>query len=182
MGAVQTDGSVPPEVGADRLRSAVLLGGAFVSGMLVALQSRINGQLGAQLGDGFLAAVISFGSGLLILAVAMLFWRPGRVGAGRVIAALRSRAMPWWVVLGGSAGAVFVLTQSLVVGLVGVALFTVGIVAGQTTSSLLIDRHGLGTMAPKPVTWPRVLGAALTLVAVVLAASTELRPGLPSSC
>lgn len=161
------------------MRTALLLVAAFVSGMLVALQSRINGQLGGQLGDGFVAAVLSFGSGLLILAVAMLFWRPGRAGTRRVVAAVRSRAIPWWFVLGGSAGALFVLTQSLVVGLVGVALFTVGVVAGQTTSSLLIDRRGLGTTAPKPVTWPRVLGAALALVAVVVAASPELRPGLP---
>ncbi len=170
---------LPPAAAAHPMRIVLLMLGAFISGMLVALQSRINGQFGAQLGDGFLAAAISFGSGLLILAIAMLFWRPGRLGAVRVATALRTGAIPWWFVVGGSAGALFVLTQSLVVGLVGVALFTVGIVAGQTTSSLLIDRRGLGAMVPKPVTWPRVLGAALALVAVVVAASTELRPDLP---
>ncbi|HEY4225821.1 MAG TPA: DMT family transporter [Pseudolysinimonas sp.] len=179
VGPEGSTGPVPPAVSNHPMRLALLLLAAFISGTLVALQSRINGQFGAQLGDGFIAAAISFGSGLLILAIAMLIWRQGRVGAWRVVTALRTRAIPWWFVVGGSAGALFVLTQSLVVGLVGVALFTVGVVAGQTTSSLLIDRSGLGTMAPKPVTVPRVIGAGLALVAVVVAASTELRPGLP---
>lgn len=174
---------VPPDVPAAAtthpLRLALLLVAAFVGGVGVALQSRINGELGQKLGDGFVAAVISFGSGLLILAIVAVFWKPGRRGIGRVVTAVRIRSIPWWFTVGGAAGAFFVLTQSLVVGLVGVALFTVGVVAGQTTSSLLIDRRGLGTMVAKPVTWPRLVGAVVALLAVVLAASSELRSDLP---
>ena len=44
---------------------------ALLCGALVALQSRINGELGSRLGDGFTAAAISFGSGLVILAIAL---------------------------------------------------------------------------------------------------------------
>lgn len=161
------------------LRLALLLLAAFGTGVLVALQSRINGELGQRLGDGFLAALISFGSGFVILSIASLFWRPGRVGIARVASAVRTGRIPWWFVVGGSAGALFVLSQSLVVGLVGVALFTVGVVAGQTVSSLLIDRRGLGSMAAKPVTPQRLVGAGLALVAVVLAASSELRSDIP---
>ena len=161
------------------LRLALLLLAAFGTGVLVALQSRINGELGQRLGDGFLAALISFGSGFVILSIASLFWRPGRLGIVRVASAVRSRRIPWWFVVGGSAGALFVLSQSLVVGLVGVALFTVGVVAGQTVSSLLIDRRGLGSMQATPVTPQRLIGAGLALVAVLLAASSELRPDIP---
>jgi transporter family-2 protein len=161
------------------LRLALLLLAAFGTGVLVALQSRINGELGQRLGDGFLAALISFGSGFVILSIASLFWRPGRVGIVRVASAVRTRRIPWWFVVGGSAGALFVLGQSLVVGLVGVALFTVGVVAGQTISSLLIDRRGLGSMTAKPVTPQRLIGAGLALIAVVLAASSEVRPDIP---
>ena len=175
--------STPPEAPATKsarpLRIALLLVAAFATGVAVALQSRINGELGQKLGDGFFAAIISFGSGLLILAVASLFWRPGRVGMRRVVTALRSRSIPWWYVVGGVAGAFFVLSQSLVVGLVGVALFTVGVVAGQTVSSLLIDRRGLGSMAAKAITWTRLVGAVIALLAVVLAASSEARGDLP---
>ena len=175
--------STPPEIpvvaAAHPLRTALLLVAAFGAGIGVALQSRINGELGQKLDDGFVAAIISFGSGFVILAIASLFWRPGRRGMGRVITAVLTRSIPWWYVVGGAAGAFFVLSQSLVVGLVGVALFSVGVVAGQTVSSLLIDRRGLGTMSAKPVTWQRLVGAILAVLAVVLAASTELRGDLP---
>jgi len=169
----------PIEPAAHRMRLALLLAIAFVAGAGVALQSRINGQLGAQLGDGFFAAAISFGSGFVILAIGALFWRPGRRGIGQVVTALRTRRIPWWYVMGGAGGAFFVLTQSLVVGLVGVALFTVGVVAGQTLSSLLIDRMGIGSIAANPVTLPRLIGALVAVLAVVLAASPELRGDLP---
>jgi len=161
------------------MRTALLLVAAFGSGVLVALQSRINGQLGLQLGDGFVAAFISFGSGFVILVIASVFWRPGRRGLGQVVAAVRERRIPRWYLTGGAAGAFFVLTQSLVVGLIGVALFTVGVVAGQTTSSLLIDRRGIGTLPSRAISWPRLVGAALAVVAVILAASPEVRGALP---
>ena len=170
---------IPADAAAHPLRTALLLLAAFGTGILVALQSRINGQLGAELGDGVLAALISFGSGFVILVVASIFWRPGRVGIGRVVTAVRTRSIPWWFVVGGAAGAFFVVTQSLVVGLVGVALFTVGIVAGQTVSSLLVDRRGMGSMLPKRVTAQRLVGAVLAVLAVLLAASSEVRPDIP---
>lgn len=175
--------STPPETTVAKtarpLRVTLLLVCAFATGIGVALQSRINGELGQKLGDGFFAAVISFGSGFIILAIAILFWRPGRRGAVRVVSALRARSIPRWYVFGGAAGAFFVLSQSLVVGLVGVALFTVGVVAGQTVSSLLIDRRGLGSMGAKPITWQRLVGAIVALLAVGLAASSEVRGDLP---
>jgi transporter family-2 protein len=161
------------------MRTALLLVASFGSGVLVALQSRINGQLGAQLGDGFVAALISFGSGFIILLLASIVWRPGRRGLAKVADAVRARRIPWWYLTGGAAGAFFVLTQSLVVGLIGVALFTVGVVAGQTTSSLLIDRRGIGTLPSRAISWPRLAGAALAVIAVILAASPEVRGSLP---
>lgn len=161
------------------LRVVLATAAAFLSGALVALQSRINGQLSADLGDGFVTAVLSFGSGLLLLAVLVALAPTGRRGIARVTSAVRARSIPWWYLAGGAGGALFVLTQSLVVSLVGVALFTVGVVAGQAASSLLIDRAGVGTMAPRPLTAARVLGAVLALVAVLVAVSGELRADVP---
>src|SRR3954468_8278502 len=100
--------AVPPAAAAHPLRLALLLAIAFVAGAGVALQSRVNGELGASLGDGFFAAVISFGSGFVILCIGTLFWRPGRRGMARVATAVRTRSIPWWYVVGGAAGAVFV--------------------------------------------------------------------------
>lgn len=160
-------------------RLAGALVAAFGTGILVALQSRINGELGQRLGDGFLAAFISFGSGFVILAVASLVWRPGRVGIVRVVSAIRERRIPWWLVLGGVGGALFVLGQGLTVGLLGVAMFTIAVVCGQTVSSLLVDHRGLALMPATPATPQRVVGSALAVVAVGVAMSDRLRPDAP---
>jgi transporter family-2 protein len=161
------------------VRFALAVAGVFVGGMLVSVQSRINGQLAHETGDGFVTAVISFGSGLILLTIGLLFARGGRAGIRRVLGAVRDGSMPWWYLAGGTAGAVFVLSQSLVVGLIGVAMFTVGVVAGQLTSSVLVDRRGLGSMAPKPLSLPRVIAALVALGGVVVSVSGELRGDVP---
>jgi len=160
-------------------RLAVALGAAFLTGGLVALQSRINGELSQRLGDGFLAAFISFGSGFVLLIIALVIWRPGRRGIARVVAALRERSIPWWLVLGGAGGAFFVLGQGLTIGLLGVALFTVAVVSGQTVSSLLLDHRGLARMPSTPATPRRIVGAALAVAAVLVAVSDRLRADSP---
>ncbi len=152
---------------------------ALICGAGVAVQSRINGELGQQLGDGFVAATISFGSGLLILLVALAIAPSGRRGLGRVASALRARSLPWWYVLGGSAGAFLVLSQGLTAAVLGVALFTVAIVAGQTVSGLVLDRIGLGPGGRRRLTPSRVTGAVLALIAVTWAVSAQLTHSVP---
>lgn len=152
---------------------------AVVCGAGVALQSRINGELGAQIGDGFTAAVISFGSGLLILLVALAVAPAGRRGLGRVLRALRARELRWWYVCGGAAGAFLVLSQGLTAAVLGVALFTVSIVAGQTVSGLVLDMVGVGAGGKRPLTAARVVGAALALAAVTWAVSSQFGSGVP---
>lgn len=153
--------------------TAAVVVAAVAVGALIATQTRLNGELGSRLGDGFTAAAISFGSGLVVLATALLALPAGRRGLGRLAGAIRSGRMPWWHLLGGVGGAVFVLGQGLLGAILGVALFTVGIVAGQTVSSLLIDRRGLGSMPARPLSAQRMLGAVLAIAAVVAAGSGE---------
>ena len=162
-----------------RLVVAVTVALAVVFGAGVATQSRINGELGRALGDGYLAAVISFGGGLVLLSIGMLFSKSGRAGFRTVATAVRSKSMPWFYVAGGAAGAFLVLSQGLTAAILGVALFTVAIVSGQTISGLLIDRRGLGTMQPKRLTVPRVLGSVLTLIAVGIAVSAQITGDIP---
>lgn len=137
-------------------------------GILTALQARINGQLGARLGDGFVAAVISFGSGLVVLIVLSAALPAGRRGMRALASGVRSRTIPWWMLAGGAAGAFSVATQGLAVAIIGVSLFTVGVVAGQTLSGLLLDRVGYGPAGVVAVTMPRIAGGALALLAVAV--------------
>ncbi|WP_427870660.1 DMT family transporter [Leucobacter luti] len=144
--------------------------GSGLAGVLVAAQSRINGGLSQELGNGFVAAAFSFSFGLVIMCVAMLVSRRGRDGIRSVLADVRSRKLPAWTLLGGAGGAFFVLCQGLVAPLTGLALFTVGIVAGQVLGGLVLDRVGLGPGGRMDPTPTRLIGTGLAVLAVVLSA------------
>lgn len=144
------------------------LGGAVLVGVMTAVQARINGQLGVRLDDGLVAAAISFGSGLVLLVILSAVIPAGRRGFGRLAAGVRGRTIPWWMLVGGAAGAFTVATQGVAVAIIGVSLFTVGVVAGQAVCGLVLDRIGYGPSGVVAVTMPRVAGGALAIVAVIL--------------
>ena len=155
------------------------LGGAALVGVLTAVQARINGQLGAGLDDGLLAAVISFGSGLILLIVLSAALPEGRRGTAALLAGMRGRTIPWWMLAGGAAGALTVATQGLAVAVIGVSLFTVGVVAGQAVCGLVLDRLGYGPAGVVAVTVPRLVGGALALVAVGISLLGDGVRGIP---
>lgn len=138
---------------------------------MASLQSRLNGELSQHVGDGLQAAVWSFGSGLVILCVVVAISQPIRAGLVRLSRALRAGALPRWQVLGGLFGGFLVGVQSAVVPLLGVAVFTVATVAGQSSNSLVVDRIGLGPAGRQAITGRRVASAVLAVVAVVIAVS-----------
>ncbi|WP_235825127.1 DMT family transporter [Agromyces badenianii] len=152
---------------------------ALLLGAATALQSRVNGELASALDDPFTAAAISFGSGLVILLVVLAFWSPGRTGLARVAGALRGGRLAWWMVLGGLAGAWFVTTQGLSAGVIGVALFTIAIVAGQTVGGIVFDLLGLGPGGRRPLSATRVIGAVLALAAIGWAVSAQITRDVP---
>ncbi|MGK0715053.1 DMT family transporter [Leucobacter sp. W1153] len=148
--------------------------GSGLAGTLVALQSRVNGGLSQQLGNGFVTAAVSFGSGLIIMVLAVVFSPRGRRGIHKLRVELASKHLPLWALTGGLCGAFFVLGQGLVASVIGLALFTVGIVGGQVLGGLLIDRVGLGPggkVRPSP---QRIVGTVLAVVAVGLSVLTDL--------
>lgn len=144
---------------------------AFTAGAVVAVQGRINGELGELADDGVVAAVVNFSVGLAALLVYVLSRSATRDALSALPDQLRQGSIPWWAMLGGLAGASFVAAQGITVGVLGVALFTVATVAGQTGMSLAVDRWGLGPTGMLPVSALRVLAAVLATVAVAVAAA-----------
>jgi transporter family-2 protein len=140
-------------------------------------QGRVNGALGARLDDGLAAAVISFGIGLVLMTALTVLPAGGRRALGQVLPAVRARRFPRWYLLAGASGAFLVTTQGVTVAVIGIALFTVAVVAGQSVSGLLVDRMGLGPGGKKYVTLLRVLSALLTMVAVAWAVSPKFAAG-----
>ncbi len=153
---------------------ALGIGLAVSSGVASAVQTRINGLLGVQLGDSVLAAVISFGVGLALLLIGLAASPAMRAGAGRLFRVIREKQLPWWMLLGGLAGALTVFSQALTAAIVGVALFSVAVVAGQTVSSLIVDRIGLGPGGVIMPTRRRILSAAIAIAAVTVGVAADL--------
>lgn len=160
-----------------RLSPLVGLPLAVGAGLAIPVQARINGALGARLNDGIAAAVVSFSAGLVVMILVSILLPRGRAGLAGIVPAIRRRAFPRIYLLAGAIGAVFVFAQSFTVGLLGVALFTVATVTGQTVSGLLVDRLGIGPAGRKAVTGIRVLGCVLTIAAVVFAVSPRFSAG-----
>ena len=143
-------------------------------GALTAYQSRVNGELSVATGNGVQAAVVSFGSGWLILTVMLLVAARYREGLRRVVRAVREGRMPWWQITGGVFGGFFVGVQSITVPLIGVAVFTVAVVAGQSGSSLIVDRAGFGPAGRQPISLARIVSAVLAVLAVGIAVSNRI--------
>lgn len=162
-----------------RARTVVAVVATVLAGVGVATQSRLNGELGLRLDDGVTAAMISFSSGWIVLLVIVLGTAQGRAAVARVPAAIRAGELPWWMTLGGAAGAFFVLSQGLVAGVLGVAIFTVAIVAGQTTMGMIADARGFAGARRTPPTPARLAGAALTLVAIGVAVLGDAATSIP---
>jgi transporter family-2 protein len=142
-------------------RTATLaLAAAVASGAVVALQQRVNGELKTELGDALLTALVSFGTGLVAVVLLVLARASSRAALRRV------RQVPWVQRLGGLGGASLVAVGAAAAPEIGVALLTVGLVAGQTSGGLVVDRFGLGPGGSHGLTAPRVAGAVLCLVAV----------------
>ena len=146
-------------------------------GFSVAIQARANGELTHHTGNGVQAALISFGSGFVIISIAMIFSKSMHAGLGRIFASLRDRSLPWWAFPSGVLGGLFVASQSFTVALIGVAMFSVGIVAGQTLNSLVVDHYGLGPIGRQHITMRRVLSALIAIAAVIVALSNRLGGG-----
>ena len=148
---------------------------AFLVGGLTAIQSRLNGQLSTDIHNGIAAALISFGTGWIFLIAICGFYRPDRNGLATIWKSLRSHKLRPWEIIGGLGGGFFVAMQSSLVPTLGVAIFTICVVGGQTAASIVVDYIGLSPSGKHRVTAIRLSTAILTLVSVSIAVYPDLR-------
>ena len=141
---------------------------AALSGAMIALQARANGELSHRLDSGLQAALISFSSGLLILLIITPFSPHIKKGVTNLRGAITRKEIARWKLLAGALGGSFVAFQSHIVPLIGVAIFSVASIAGQTAMSLVVDRIGLTGGGKKLISVRRVLAALLTVIAVLV--------------
>ena len=141
---------------------------AALSGAMIALQARANGELSHRLNNGLQAALVSFSSGLLIIFVITLFNSQIKDGIKNLRTAVANKEIARWKLFAGALGGSFVAIQTQIVPLIGVAIYSVASIAGQTAMSLIVDRIGLTGGGKKLISPRRVLAAFLTVLAVLV--------------
>jgi len=141
---------------------------AALSGAMIALQARANGELSYRLDNGLQAALVSFSSGLLIILLITPFSPHIKTGIRNLRGAISRKEIARWKLLAGALGGSFVAIQTQIVPLIGVAIYSVASIAGQTAMSLVVDRIGLTGGGKKLISPRRVIAAVLTVLAVLV--------------
>lgn len=141
---------------------------AALSGAMIALQARANGELSYRLDNGLQAALVSFSSGLLIILLITPFSPHIKEGIRNLRGAISRKEIARWKLFAGALGGSFVAIQTQIVPLIGVAIYSVASIAGQTAMSLVVDRIGLTGGGKKLISPRRVIAAVLTVLAVLV--------------
>lgn len=147
---------------------------AAISGLMIALQARANGELSHRLDNGLQAALVSFGSGLIIIVIVAIFNPSIKQGVRTLSKAVSERNLPSWTLFAGMLGGSFVAVQTQIVPLIGVAIYSVASIAGQSAISLVVDRIGLTGGGKKHITPRRVTAAFVTVFAVFISVADRL--------
>ena len=140
----------------------------FIASIIITAQSSINSELNTYTENPLITALINFTTGLIVLSVMMIFSSPIRQGFISIPRLVREGRLKRWQLFGGLSGAFFVASQSSLVQVIGVAIFTVAAVAGQTSAALLVDKAGIGPAGKQPVTLMRIGAAILGIVGVLV--------------
>ena len=126
-------------------------------------------ELGARTGDSVAAGLTGFSVGFAIVLLGTVLIPAGRRGLITALGAFRARRLPAIFLLSGVFGAFLVVVQTVTTPMVGVSVFILGMVVGQSVGGLGVDRAGIGPGGMKPLTGWRLLGTAIIVVAVLIA-------------
>jgi transporter family-2 protein len=140
----------------------------ILAGMLSPMQSAVNGQVGKLLKDGNASAVVSFGSGLVVMAIIILARHSTRKQFATIPHKIAAKKIPWWNWIAGICGAMVVFSEGASASVLGVATFQTTLISGMVISGLMCDRLGIGVPEKQYFNFPRILGAILAIVATIL--------------
>ena len=131
-----------------------------LTGGLIAMQPAVNAGLGKATGN-LAAALVSFIIGTLVLAVIVAF-------AGQTGGVGEATGVPWYLLLGGVLGAVYVFSALVTVSSIGAGGVAAATITGQLTFSVILDRIGFLGLDGAPISLDRILGVALLLAGTFL--------------
>jgi transporter family-2 protein len=139
---------------------------AALAGFFLPLQALINARTSQALGGPFVATLVNFVGGTIVLIIILTAMRtpiPTAEQVGKV---------PFYAWFAGLAGVMFVTQAAITVPKLGAAAVIALAITGQLFASMIFDHFGV-LQTPHPVTWAKILGAFMLLGGVWLI----LRPG-----
>jgi len=141
---------------------------AFLTATLIAFQARANGELSHLLGNPIQAATVSFGSGLIVISLVAAKHHGMKQGLAGIKRGIAEGGLKRWNLFAGMLGGIFVSIQTNTVPLIGVAVYSVASISGQTASSLIVDALGLAGGAKKHINSRRIFASLITVLAVLV--------------
>lgn len=132
------------------------------AGVSVAIQQILNANLRSQIGSPWWAGFISYLVGTFVMLATALIAKGPRLAE---ILSVRTAPLSY---AGGVFGALFIGTVILAIPRLGLALVLALVVTGQMMAGVGIDHFGLIGVAQHPASLPRLAGAALLIVGVIL--------------
>jgi transporter family-2 protein len=134
----------------------------FFAGAMLPMQAGVNSQL-ARSGSGAMwAAGVSFLVGTLaLLTVFVLLKQPWPALA-------QLKAAPMWSWTGGFMGAFFVTCMAFFAPKLGAATLLALIIAGQMSTSIVLDHYGLLGFNVQQVSFMKIVGLALIALGILL--------------
>lgn len=132
--------------------------------MGVVIQSGANTQLSAMLGNPFLAAFISFLTGLLCLLLL-------NIGMGTdpgLLSPEHLQRTRWWMWLGGVMGAFFITSVIFIAPIIGPTKLFGVIIASQLIFSVIVDHYGWLGFTAQPINLKKTIGVLLLIAGALL--------------
>jgi transporter family-2 protein len=134
----------------------------FAAGVAAALQQAANGRLREAADNAWVAGLVSFAVGAVVLVV-----------VAAAFGAASGHAWPgtWWLYTGGPEGVVFIVAAAALVRRIGVLAVSLATIAGQLAAAVVLDAAW-----PEPGTSLRAATVISTVLTVVAVAVAALRP------
>ncbi len=137
-----------------------------VIGMAIALQPVVNRELAHHVNHPLQAALLSFSSGTILLALlcaGMYFFQRTPVPS----TALLGKG-PWWMWLGGTLGVFFITASIYMVKPLGPTVMLMCFIVGQLVASVILEHFGLLNSMVKPISGQRLCAVLLMVLAIAL--------------
>ena len=134
---------------------------AVVTGCLMASIGAIYARLGSLIGSPVQASTVSFIIATTVMLLFCLF--SGKI---KNISLAFDRRHPWWMWLGGICGAITVYGNAWLIPKIGAGLFTMLLLIGQLSLSLLMEQRGWLGAPQKKITPIQIIGILLMVCGI----------------